>query len=70
LPDLFLVPEYVTEAEEERLARSATSARGAWVQLSGRCVWGEGGCAPLDVKNDNFWPIAPPPRPLAAPPPP
>jgi hypothetical protein len=33
LGDVYLVPEYVSEAEEERLARQVRAGRSCWVQV-------------------------------------
>ncbi|PNG99069.1 putative alpha-ketoglutarate-dependent dioxygenase ABH6, partial [Tetrabaena socialis] len=43
LPSLFYLPEYVNEAEEERLLREVRASRAKWVQLSGRRLQNHGG---------------------------
>ncbi|GBF99506.1 hypothetical protein Rsub_12284 [Raphidocelis subcapitata] len=60
--DLFLVPDYVSGAEEETIARRVAAQRSGWVQLSGRRLQNHGGT----VTAKGFLVPAPMPDWLAA----
>ncbi|KAI8465843.1 MAG: hypothetical protein J3K34DRAFT_76723 [Monoraphidium minutum] len=62
LRDVFLIPDYVSEAEEASLTRQIAASQQAWVQLSGRRLQNHGGA----VHSKGFLLPAPMPSWLAA----